>query len=89
MLDLQAYQKTAGNGRRVNIGKGLFRLVEQDQQQWDTQARASQRQQQGIDLSRWSKRQGVGHAQAHHPYVADEIAQRRAGKHPAGTLAEA
>ncbi|MNT14599.1 hypothetical protein D3C72_1496130 [compost metagenome] len=73
----------------MNVGKGLFRFIEQNQQQWNPDTGARQGQQQGIDLARRGKRQGVGHAQTHHPDIAGEIAQRRADKYPAAMAAEA
>ncbi|MNS86769.1 hypothetical protein D3C72_1206840 [compost metagenome] len=56
----------------MNIGKGVFRLIQKNQQQRNPQAGPSQRQQQGIDFTARRKRQGVGHAQAHQPEVTDE-----------------
>ncbi|MNP27124.1 hypothetical protein D3C76_1200140 [compost metagenome] len=56
----------------MNVGEGVFRFVQQNQQQWNTQARARQCQQQGIDFTARRERQGVGHAQAHQPEITDE-----------------
>ncbi|MNP03897.1 hypothetical protein D3C76_957950 [compost metagenome] len=56
----------------MNIGKGVFRFIQQNQQQRNPQAGAGQRQQQGIDFTARRERQGVGHAQAHQPEIADE-----------------
>ena len=89
VLDLQAQQNPAGDGRRVNIGKGVFRLIQQDQQQRNPQPRAGQRQQQRVDFTARRKRQGVGHAQAHQPEITDKKAQRRAAEHAFRTFAEA
>ncbi|MNH25565.1 hypothetical protein D3C79_855650 [compost metagenome] len=73
----------------MDVGEGLFRFIEQNQQQGNSDTGTGQRQQQGIDLARRREGQGIGHAQTHHPHVADEIAQRRTKKHPAAMAAEA
>ncbi|MCY1295397.1 hypothetical protein D9M70_447360 [compost metagenome] len=90
VLDLERREDAHRDRRRVDVGEGVLRLVEQDQQQRDAQPGAGQRQQQGIGLGAvGGERQGVGHAEGHQPDVAEEEADRGAGEHPAGTLAEA
>ncbi|MNC25434.1 hypothetical protein D3C75_735220 [compost metagenome] len=81
VLDLQAHQHTGGNGRRVNVGKSLFRLVQQNQQQWDAHAGAREGQQQGVGFATAGEGQGVAHAQAHQPGVADEVTQHRTAEY--------
>jgi len=81
VLDLQGQQHASGNGSRVNIGKGLFRLVQQDQQQRYAHTGTCKGQQQRIDLAAGGKGQGIGHAQAHQPGVADEVAGNGTAEH--------
>ena len=73
----------------MNVGEGVFRFIEQNQQQRNPQPRPCQRQQQRIDFTARRERQGVGHTQTHQPEVADQKAQRGAAKHAFGAFAEA
>ena len=73
----------------MDVGKGLFRLVQQNQQQRNTHAGGRQGQQQGIDLAIGGESQGVSHAQAHQPGVADEVAHYRTAKHMLAVAGEA
>ncbi|MCY1452042.1 hypothetical protein D9M71_689410 [compost metagenome] len=88
VLDFQAQQNPAGNRCRVNIGEGVFRFIQQDQQQRNPEARACQCQQQGIDFATRRECQGVGHAQAHQPEITDKEADRRTAEDILRTLAE-
>ena len=89
MFDFDAQQNPAGDRRRVNVGKSVFRLVEQDQQQRNPQPRTRQRQEQRIDFATRSERQRVGHPQAHQPEVANKEAQRSAAEYVFGPFAKA
>ncbi len=73
----------------MNIGERIFRLVQQNQEQWDTQTCAGQCQQQGINLAARGERQGVGDAQAHQPEVANEKAGSCAAEDTFRALPEA
>ncbi len=88
VFDLELDQQAGRYRCRVNIGKGVFRLVQQYQQQRNAQPGARQCQQQGVGVTARGERQRVGDAQAHEPEVANEKAQGGTAEHALGTTAK-